>query len=100
MGSLAPPKPPTRSEAPRRSRGAPRFPDSPWGPRKAPPSLAPDLHAREPFEHLDDGGPVLLAQAGRSRHLVDLLAHVGQQERHTELFGKSRFELLVLVRDG
>lgn len=34
-----------------------------------------------------------------ARHLVHLLAHVGQEHWHAELFGERRLDLLVLVRD-
>src|SRR2546426_355946 len=56
-------------------------------------ALAAHLDAGEALEHLDDRGAVLLAEASGARHLVDLLAHVGQQQRDAELLGERGLEL-------
>ena len=76
----------------RRHRGVPQAP---------PPGTSGACHvdAGQPLEHLEDGRAVLLVEAGRARHLVDLLGEVREQERHAELLGEGGLELLVLEVD-
>ncbi len=66
---------------------------------RSPARTGAHLDPGQPLEHLDHRRPVFLVEASGARHLVDLLADVGQQERHPELLGKGRLQLLVLERD-
>ncbi len=56
----------------------------------------PNVDARELLQHLHDRRAILLVEPGGARHVVDLLAHVRQQERRAELLSERRLELLVL----
>src|SRR5687767_13982678 len=61
--------------------------------------LPADRHAGELLEDLDDADDVFLVEAGGAGRLVKLLGHVGQEQRHAELLGEGRLQLLVLERD-
>jgi hypothetical protein len=60
--------------------------------------FAADLHPRKPLVHLDERRAVFLAESSGAPHLVDLLGHVGEEERYAEALRESRFEFLVLER--
>src|SRR5262249_14486613 len=115
-GPEGPPKPPNARRRPRQAGPPLEFARRVRGPRRAPKppvlgdapassgllrvcGLTADFPAGQALEHLDDRGSILFAEPGPARHLVDLLAHVRQQERRPELLGEGRLELLVLERD-
>src|ERR1700730_1800809 len=47
-----------------------------------------DRHSGHALKHLHDRSAVFFVEPGGAGHLVDLLRHVGEQQRHAEVLSK------------